>query len=1002
MKKITLKKGMLAVAVFLFISGASFGQTRYIDFTNGLLKASSTSPHRTYTDNGLSNVEIEYQFSGATLSQKQVNTTTYDYLDIKDFNKMSDVGKPALPAHNDIIAVPDNASVTIEILETQFKEISGFMIHPALKPATDTYGKPEPPFEIDQTTYSTNAYFPKDIVGVLDIQKIRGTSLATIQICPVQFNPVTKTIKVYSKIKYRITFEGVNKSFQSLSYQSTSTKHLLGNIVLNSSCAKQSLSTKSLKSNTLSKDYIIITHSNFNASADSLAKWKRQLGYEVEVFSKSSWTAAQVKDTIHRCYTRWMPDYFVIIGDHDYVPGEIKQDPSYGESFATDLYYACVDGVNDYYPDIAHGRISVISSEQAMTVVQKIINYERNPVSDSSFFMNGLNCAMFQDDYNDGYEDRRFLLTSEEIRDYLINKNYTIGRVYKSDATNPLYYNNGYYADGQAMPSELLKANGFNWNGSTSDIVSQINNGRFYVLHRDHGYQGGSGWHQPYFVSSSINSLSNGNKLPVVFSMNCHTGEFLLSECFAEKFLRKSSGGAVGIFAASYYSYSGYNDALTIGMFDAIWSSPGLVANFGSGGRQNPSHTPHGDILTMGQVLNQGLLRMVETWNGYSTYIRYQNEIFHYFGDPAMKIWTDFPRTTSAIYPSTIYTDENSLSVTHANYNTGVATLYYNGNIIGKTTLENGSGTIYYTTIPDTTAKIMLTISGTNYRPLIANINVAVRPIDQGINGLGLESSTPGNGNPGSPGILANGWSSNSSGSYLWQVNNGTTSTSETGPSIDHTLANGSGIYLYTEASSPALPNDTANLITPQVVLNLNHPTLEFWYHMYGQNINALFVDINYMGEWVKNIFNITGQQQSSESDQWEKASIDLINYIGSTVNFRFRAINGSGEKGDIAIDDINIVEFSSTDNITKEKELIISLYPNPSEGMLDIVFTEAMNNVHLSVMNIQGKVLYNELIPLAPKSFNKKLNLNEYSQGIYFIKLENEDIKYIFKVMLN
>jgi hypothetical protein len=42
-----------------------------------------------------------------------------------------------------------------------------------------------------------------------------------VQIRPVQFNPVTKTIRVYSKIKYKVEFIGGSNSFSFVSERST-------------------------------------------------------------------------------------------------------------------------------------------------------------------------------------------------------------------------------------------------------------------------------------------------------------------------------------------------------------------------------------------------------------------------------------------------------------------------------------------------------------------------------------------------------------------------------------------------------------------------------------------------------------------------------------------------------------------------------------------------------------------------------------------------------------
>ena len=114
-------------------------------------------------------------------------------------------------------------------------------------------------------------------------------------------------------------------------------------------------------------------------------------------------------------------------------------------------------------------------------------------------------------------------------------------------------------------------------------IQSMMNLGQLYVLHRDHGYSGG--WGTPDFNTSYIPGLTNGNRLPVMFSINCSSGDLDHTGSFAKQLLSHPNGGAVGVIAASDISYSGLNDAFTLGLFDAIWDNPGLIPNFtGSGG----------------------------------------------------------------------------------------------------------------------------------------------------------------------------------------------------------------------------------------------------------------------------------------------------------------------------------------------------------------------------------------------------------------------------------
>jgi len=739
------KTVVILIAALILSSFNAISQNTYLSFKDGSkteAEGVETTPTRTYQSLKSLDVEIGYSFSGAYVADKSVENEAYNFLHIDGFNKMMQVGAPALPSHNDIIAIPRGAVGEIVILEAKYNEYDGFMVHPTLEPARDTEGAPSPEFKKDENIYSKDEFFPKEVVEIVSVGLNRGTGLATTQIRPVQFNPVTGKIRVYTSIKYRLETIGGEGSFDYISAENTlNYTNLLKQNVINSESIPDGFSSEDQKKNrseaesSEAKNYIIITHSQFLSQANALANWKRQLGYSVEVVSQSSWTAAEVKTEIYNRYTAWTPkpDYFVIIGDHTgsyAVPGEIHQDPSYGNDFATDLYVACMDGGTDHMPDMAHGRISVSTDAEATVVINKIINYEKTPTTNTDFYSNILNCAQYQDvedtEAADGYAARRFCHTSEEIRDYLQdNYSYNSTRVYNSSTTwdvTDLHYNNGYYSDGQLLPAELRNAS-FNWNGGSADITSAIDAGKFLVFHRDHGYSGGSGWHLPYYTTTSMTSLNNGDKLPVVFSMNCHTGEFQLDNCFAEKFVRMENKGAVGVVGAAYYSYSGYNDALSEGMIDAIWSDPGLYPDFGSAGTGGTYTNGAGnEIYTMGDVVNQGLNAMVQNY-GDNTYTY---ELFHYFGDPAMKIWTSNPNDNSitATHSATIDCAGTSFSIT-GSIEGALATLVFKDELIAQTTIDaSGNGTLTYS-ISESGTEVILTISKHNNKPYTSDLTVS-------------------------------------------------------------------------------------------------------------------------------------------------------------------------------------------------------------------------------------------------------------------------------------
>lgn len=713
--------------IFIFICLNAFSQQNYLYFKNNSAKSKKTNPQpvRVYEDMGLKGIEIEYIFEGANVFQKTQNGIQYQTINIKDFATTEEVGKPALPCHTDIIAIPQNATLNIKIISYESKVYNNYLIYPALKLAVDKYGAPNPEFEIDKNFYSQDIDYPANLVDIVEIQKIRGSSLALVKIHPIQYNPKKKKLTVYANIKYKIEFTGGSKFIDS-KQNSFHFLELYSNIMLNNKEIKNEITKASKKlqntSKGNSKNYIIVTQDQYLQAADSLAKWKNQMGYSVEIISKPIWYSSQVKSEIANRYNSWTPkpDYVVFLGDHQNVPGQIITN-SMGDDFATDLYYTCMDGGNDYYPDMARGRISVTTPTQAMMVIQKIINYERNPFNNNLFYKKGMNAAYFQDDDNNGYADRRFSLTSEDVLNYLTSQqSINVTRVYKTaTTTNPLYWNNGTYANGEAVPNYLRKPT-FPWTGNNTDINNAINNadGLLYVLHRDHGYE--IGWGDPNYTNSDIDNLNNANRLPVVFSINCLTGKFLEAECFSEKFLRRPNGGTAGIFGHAEVSYSGYNDGLSIGLIDAIWANPGIIPNF-TGNGDNPQGTPtaHSPIYTLGDVANQGLTRMVQTWGNN----QYTFELLHYFGDPSMKIWTNNPISITASHPNTINCiSDTSFTINNASCPDALASLVANGELIGSVQLVNGNGTIYFPHIYGNQA--ILTLSKHNYRPYTSNIIV--------------------------------------------------------------------------------------------------------------------------------------------------------------------------------------------------------------------------------------------------------------------------------------
>lgn len=698
------KRFLIILSILAFLQSQA---QQILNLNSGILEqqVASTVPTRDIVK--LSNgYLVTYTFINALLIPDNLfSGTTFWKMD--GFGMNEEAGEPCTLFRNDLISIPSGYCAIVEVTDSAYCDFD-YELTPARQPLLDSDNEDY----TEQNVFPINPYEgfkPATIVSQSGIQAYRGHSLCQIAVSPIQYNYNTRTVRAYTSFSYKVTF--VPDSSEASSNGSAPRPLCLeDNFLTNNVIGEWQEETNGTNAESTSRsdvqDYLILSINTYSAAVNRFAEWKRLMGFNVHTVLRDDWTSESVMDTVSNAYAN-LPElyYLLIIGDHDDVPA--KQS-SLNYMHVTDFYYGCMD--NDYIPEIYCGRLPVSTSDEAMNVVEKIIGYEQTPPTNSTFYNNALHCAYFQDKNYDHYADRRFAQTSEDVRTYVMSVGKTIQRVYKTPSNvTPLHWNNTFYSYGETIPNELKKP-GFAWGGNGTDINNAINNGVFYVLHRDHGAVWG--WGDPYYTQQHISNLSNRNLLPVVFSMNCLTGKFD-ENCFAETFLRKPNGGCVAIYGATKESYSGYNDALTIGMFDAIWPNPGLCINIPN---RNTSFsiTPI-PTYSLGQILSQGMTRLVETY-GLTNDTKYTKELFHCFGDPSMRIYTDTPTAFTGV---SIVRNTNSVSVNLESGDTARITAYYP--ITGEVQSFIGNSVTITTPNP---SKTTICVSAHNRIPFIQNPDI--------------------------------------------------------------------------------------------------------------------------------------------------------------------------------------------------------------------------------------------------------------------------------------
>ena len=283
------------IVIFLILATVNtYAQNQYIPFKTDVNPTNIITASRIIDDNGLDGISVEYNFDGARIRSTMEQGQSYQYFYIKDFSQTQEVGKPMLPAHTDLIFIPQGVQFNIQIIDTINTFYSSFNILPCKKQASDQFGSSSPIFIKDSIAYQNQNFYPKSPVELKGIIEIAGLRYAMIEVHPIQYRAVNGDLITRSKIKYRVSFIKASSflDFDKYSYQFLD---IIPNAVLNSYHLRIAINHyKALnpisRINTNDINLLILTQQDYKSAADTLAKWKRQLGYGVKVLNAINWT----------------------------------------------------------------------------------------------------------------------------------------------------------------------------------------------------------------------------------------------------------------------------------------------------------------------------------------------------------------------------------------------------------------------------------------------------------------------------------------------------------------------------------------------------------------------------------------------------------------------------------------------------------------------------------------------------------------------------------------
>ena len=592
-------------------------------------------------------------------------------------------GQPNLTSTVRSLIIPENARVSVNILESDFQDFKQTPIAPARGPIVRPTDPADVPYEFGEA-YRSDTWSPEIPSWSARTYVLRDYHGADIELCPFQYDPQTQTLRVYTRMMVEILTDG------GLPMQSSGTKaavraftEIYADHFVNYRAVTQKYSVLEEQG-----DMLIIAVDRVCDALAPFIEWKKQKGIDVTLLPIAKYTPVpQIQALIQNAYDNDPSLAFVLLvggGWEIYAP--IGGFPSV--EGPCDPIYARVAGEDDY-PDLIIGRFS---GSQAYTInkeVARSIYYERDLVDNGT--VDWLTRSL-------GIADTRGRPYMQWLVQYLAQHGY---------ASTGLY----------DFAGDTLQ---------TQELIDALEVGRGYINYGGHGNQGC--WATGLYGSSDISQTATTWKLPFIISDACQNGAYDWG-CFAEAWLTATDvngdpRGAVATWMCSRQSSYDYGAEGESEFARSLIN--GTSTTFGGLCFDAASH----------------LIELDESDGGTSG--TSQAEIWTVFGDPSLVVRTDIPEPLQAQYAADIDWDANQYFVTVTDPGTGqyvegaLCALYCGGELHGRGyTDANGLATLTLNPgSPLLCSEAVLTVTGFNRETVqepvtvLHDIAIAVDPMD--------------------------------------------------------------------------------------------------------------------------------------------------------------------------------------------------------------------------------------------------------------------------------
>lgn len=609
------------------------------------------------SDNGH---EVVVKATMGPLQQREV-TTPRGLAIIPNLSKgtpLLERGMPDLPKLTASVIIPEQGISTVTIIDAHYTEFHNISV----APSKGNLYRNQNPSSIPYTygpVYGQDAFFPAQLATLRDPFILRDQRGLSVVFNPMQYNPVTRVLRVYQDITVSVRTSGnggintidreVIPERTSVEYRSTYARHFLN----------YSPSSSRYTAIPDEGDLLIVCHPAFMDEMEPFVAWKRQKGIPTSIVSFASvgTTAAQLKDYVAQHYANNGLTFLLLVGDFEQIPAV---ETAYGFS---DNAFGYISG-DDAYPEIIVGRFSAETGTHVTTMVNRSIRYEKFAQTDS-----GNNGA--------GWYARAMGIASQEGAD--IGDDNEIDFEHSRNIGNKLL--NFTYTDYVEMYEGSQGGTDAAEDPTYQMVANAVNQGLGFVNYTGHGSMNQCG--TSGFSDQDADNLTNVGQYPFWVAVACQNGVFFGGTCIAEAMARSEHNGqpagSIGFYGATI------NQSWAPPMAGQDEMTDILVRTYPDNIQRSIGGIGINGIMQTLDDYGNGGVDVMDTWV--------------LFGDPTAHMRTANPATLTVNHTSSTPLVTQQLSFTSPTTPDAFIALTVNGDIIGTGHMTNGLANISITAL---------------------------------------------------------------------------------------------------------------------------------------------------------------------------------------------------------------------------------------------------------------------------------------------------------------